>query len=210
VAQETKFLSQEFIRGLQNKCFSYVLATERWHDAHGKRIDPKELVKDPIFRAIHYYREFWLAQMAFQENEADSPGQRPSIEVDLYQIQRLEAQLFQAIGTFDPSILLRIADLMQLNERARAKYDFLLRAKDVVLPWNFYAGRAALSFLIDGVVPTKDDVKEWALKLRARDRLPAKANKKALQEKIAEMRKQAPAQWRRIFRDLALTTLPPR
>jgi hypothetical protein len=210
VARKTEFLSQEFIRALQDKCFSYVLATERLHDTRGKRIDPKELVNDPIFRAIHYYREFWLAQITFQENEGDSPGQQPSIEVDPYQTQRLAAQLFQAIGTCDPSILLRIADLMKLNERVRAKYDFLLCAKDVVLPWHYYAGRAALSFSTDGTVPTKNDVKEWAIKLRARASLPAKAGTKALQEIMAAAPKNIPKQWRRIFRELGLADLPQR
>jgi hypothetical protein len=210
MVRKTKFLSPEFISVLREKCFSYVLATERWHDAQGKRVDAKELVNDPVFGAIHYYREIWLAQIDFQENEGDSPGQRLSIEVDPYQTQRLAAQLFQAIGTFDPSILLRIADLMKLNERARAKYDFLLRAKDVVLPWHYYAGKAALSFLTDSTVPTKEDIKELAIKLRDQASLPARAGAKALQEKMVEVRKNMSKQWRRIFRELALADLPQR
>jgi hypothetical protein len=206
----SKFLSQEFIRTLRDKCFSYVLTTERWHDAEGKRVDPKELVNEPVFRAIHYYRELWLAQIDFQENEGDSPGQRLSIEVDPYQTDRLTAQLFQAIGTFDPLMLQRLIDLMKLNERARVKDDFLLRAKDVVLPWHYYAGRAALSFLAYGTVPTKEDVKELAIKLRARTSLSAKVGTETPKERIVEMRKHAPNQWRRIFRDLDLVDLLPR
>jgi hypothetical protein len=210
VAPETDYLSPKFIRALREKCFSYVLTTERWHDAQGKRVDPKTLVNDPVFRAIHYLRESWLAQITYQEIEGDSPGLPLSVEVDQYQAQRLAAHVFQAVGAFDPRILRRLADLMELNERARAKYDVLLRSKDVVLPWEYYAGMAALSYLINGAMPTKEDVKGLAIKLRAQTSLPVRTGTKALTEKISEVRKQDSKQWRRIFRKLNLTGLPQR
>ena len=43
MARTPDFLSPEFIRTLREKCFSYVLATDRLYDAHGKRVDTKRL-----------------------------------------------------------------------------------------------------------------------------------------------------------------------
>jgi hypothetical protein len=209
VAPKTEFLSPEFIHTLLEKCFSYVLATERWHDAQGKRVDPKKLVNDPIFRAVHYYRKIWLAQKVLQGDEGDPPSQWPTSKADPNQTQLLADTVLQAVGAGDSEALRHLADLVELNERAQAKCDFLRRPKGVGLPWNYYAGMAALSYLLNTTVPTKEDIKELAIRLRAQASLPAKSGMKALQEKMAGIRKTTP-QWRHIFRDLGLASLSQR
>jgi len=155
-----------------------------------------------VFRAIHYFREFWQAQEALQEFK----GTATSSGADQNQVLLLVDGFLQAVGTGDGKAVHHLAELVDLNEGCRIKENILTRGA-AVLPWHYYVGRAALSFLTDGTVPTKDDVKELAIKLRARACLPTNAGTKALTEKIGAMRKQVLKRWRRVFRDLDLVYL---
>jgi hypothetical protein len=205
----TKFLAPEFRQALREKCFSYLLATEQAYDATGKRIKTKDLIADPIFRAIHYYRDFYLAQEALHEVRQIVPD-LTSREPDPKQTQLLVSELLRAIGIFDQPAVQRVLVLMGLNERCRINDNFLQRTQQLILPWAYYIGTAAFIYLTDQTVPTKEDVIELALQLRTRDCLPARVSRQTLQEKVAEVRKTIPKQWRRIFREVGLTDLLPR
>jgi len=211
LVNQSRLLTPQFLNTLREKCFSYVLALERHHGDRGKRLDTKQLVNDPLYRALHYYREFCSSHEVLQGLQGEFPSSVPStlLKADPIQTDVLIAECLRAVGAGNPKPLRQLADLVELNECTRVRQDIFLRNSEV-LPWHYYVGMAALKFLNDGIIPTRADVKGLAIKFRAGVHFSPSADEKMIKEKIDEMRKQAPRQWRRIFRELDLADLPPR
>jgi hypothetical protein len=81
--------------------------------------------------------------------------------------------------------------------------------------WHYYAGRAALHFLEQGIIPTKGEVKDQSLVERAQGELPIDSRTvsqrwRRIGNKVDQMRGLRPhaRTWTRIFNDLGLSELP--
>jgi hypothetical protein len=81
--------------------------------------------------------------------------------------------------------------------------------KRPLIPWHCWAALAALERLTTGTVPTRKQVINGAIECRAAFELMDDFDDQdALASKIADLRKEAPRNWKRIIRQLDLTGLP--
>jgi len=215
--KRSTFTEPEFVEALYHKTLSYYIAADLYSDSNGdsngKRLGKEDTIFNPLFRAIHYYRQRWFAEHQLRDflsgssREFRQKFQNLLRKRDKTHEERLAKAYLRAVGKGDLEELTDLFKLSELYERRWIQNRSVEQKRDSV-PWLCYVGIGAFKFLARGKIPTKKEVKQEAFRLRAVAELPLDSNAQAIEARIHELRSHAPKRCARIFGDLGLIDLP--
>jgi hypothetical protein len=209
--ERLRFTEPSFVEALYAKALSYYIGADLFRDPNGKRIR-KDIVSDPLFRAIEHHRRITIAVRELRKFLAGSPREfRKTFQAlrrgrDKRYSRRLAHEYLRAVGAGDLVALRRLVKLSELHETRMMRVSDRETCNPV--SWHYYTGIGAIKFLARGVVPTKKAVKDAAIEARARAELSPNASAAMLDTKKLQLQRLAPRRWRRIFNDLELAKLP--
>jgi len=165
-----RYLERAFIQELREKAAGYFIAARR--KSSKKEWFPKGITEDPLFHAIVYLRRQ-------HEDEKKLAELLTSGQPAGYRLPELLDKLLDPEDP-EPARLLfdivrqgnirKLKDAVTYCELFESKYRTREDQSDP-LPWEYYAARAALGFLVQGT-PLKKQVREAALRERAIAELP--------------------------------------
>lgn len=193
-----RYLSDEFRERLRRKAYQHLVNADFRHTSDGARF-PKDLIETPLFLAVQYLRA--RAHQIFRG--------RPVPAYDPQAAGTIGRYVLTAISADQPGRLRDLATILELCGAPRS-------SGSKHIPWIYYAAQAALRYLDDGVLPTKYQVLEEAIRQRALEELllagpPGEAltNRGRVAVKIEDLTKyRSPRNWPHIFRVLDLKELP--
>jgi hypothetical protein len=207
---EHPYFSVEFRQKLHVLGRQKLINADRVQRADGGRFSRGE-TETPLFRAIDSLRS-----LTVQFRNADDFAIKFA-PIDQKAARILARYVIDAVRSDDP--LSALEDLIAMvRMESRSSFGKRAWANQKFIPWAFYAADNAVYYLDKGVLPTRAQVQEGAIRRRVVDELlaskvavnagPAIANRSLLNAKFADVigHKQ-PKNWRRIFRELGLTEL---
>jgi hypothetical protein len=165
---------------------------------------PKDIGHSPLYVAIDYLRR---RVHAHGRGQADLPPYDPAHADVIWH------HILKAVSLDDFAAIGDLAKLVEIQARGGA------RSKPKYIVWHYYAGTAALSYLDQGHLPSKQQVRNEAIRQRVLEELlgsPARPVQGSLVSQTGLVRAKfedvetfkQPRNWRRIFRELDLQELP--
>ena len=198
-----RYLTLEFREELRRKAREYLIGADMVRRTDGTRF-PKEITQDPLYVAIGYLRR---RVYAHAQRQADLPPYDPAHAGVICRY------ILEAVSLDDFAAISDLAKLLEIQARGGA------RSKPKYIPWLYYAGTAALSYLDQGQLPSKQQVRNEAIRQRVLEELllspvrpvkgPLVSQPGLLRMKFEDVEtSKQPRNWRRIFRELGLQELP--
>jgi len=202
-----RYLSVEFRDQLRRKAHEYLFAADRVRRTGGQRF-AKDIVGEPLFVAVAYLRRrAWLKSRV-------QPADGELLPYDPVHASGVCRYVLEAISRDDPEAIDDLAKLMKLQVHGGA------RVLPTYIPWLYYTSVSALDFLDRGQLPTRQEVRNGAIRQRVAEELlmaPARPAKGSVlsqsglvSAKFEDVKShKQPRNWRRIFRVLDLQELIP-
>jgi hypothetical protein len=226
-AAEHPYFSLEFREKLRALAYQKLINADFVHSATGGRF-PKDVTETPIFQAIRYLRGQtqllenlssetirYLRRHSLQFGNSKGIANLPPI--DGVHAQTLARYVLQAVCSGRVSALEDLIALVRLQ--SKSNFEGRVSESQKFIPWSFYAADSALYYLNQGVLPTRAQVKDGAIRRRVVDELltskvvvragSAIGNRALVNAKFADVTgHNQPKNWPRIFRELGLAELP--
>lgn len=227
-----KLTAPKFLKELQEKEDFYYFNLRLFKAGAGQRFS-RDIIRDPVFRAIRYCRErTWqtkLLEIIKSHPESDfidagitplwakgfkllskHPPQRWIEPYDPGPERLLASEFLTAINQGDIPRLEALVKLCKAHEMAFSPPR--QRASDSKR-WHYYAAYAARYFLEEGLLPNKKAVKDLAFITRAGAefpflKIPPDRAEQQWEQKMEQLHYRPKPNWTRIFHDLGLEGLP--
>lgn len=227
------YTTPEFLEELESKTGSYYFDAPQFKcPLDGKRRSTF-IVKDPIFLAIKELRgcleqliRLADARPKSDYSKADDETKQAS-ELLESTICNFRSELAEPlnpeferkvvhfiVGAIKQGNITAVEDFLDKCSLLETKNNPPRERRSDSKPWRYYAGRAALHYLKEGIVPTKGQVKERSLLECAQSEFLMDSRisqwPKRIGDKANQMRHLLPGKrnWSRIFSDLGLSGLP--
>jgi hypothetical protein len=172
-SRKANFTDPVFIRTLEEKALSYYVGAARHKSASTKERLPKQITEDPVFKAIRYLRRFHRAEQRAQELPSELLNEHREQILGSYDSEpakMLGETFIDAVRWGDIARLKEVVELCELLETTI--YRQPRERQSDPHPWHYYTAIVTCQSLKKGVVPTKKQVKEAALRERAIVELP--------------------------------------
>jgi hypothetical protein len=227
-----KLTSPEFLKELREKEDFYYFNLSSFNSGNGQRFD-KEIVRDPVFKAVRYCRRrTWQAELRkelqailereFSDKEAKvwtlvwkrflaDPPPDWTEAYDPEPERLLTGEFFNAVKHGNIARLQAIVKICEIHEttamnRPRERQCDSRR-------WHYYVAYAARGFLEKGLLPNKKGVEEVALVTQLGDEfpyaiLPHERWADEWKRRFERLPRPSERTWSRIFRALGLSDLP--
>jgi hypothetical protein len=234
-AGDGAFTSPDFIKDLESKALSCYFDAPQFNSATKARRS-KWIMRDRAFRAIANCRQRGWEEQIVQQYRARPKHDYTSADEDTKQrvkwlvetcediSQRLSIPPYpedekvlalEFTNAVKQGDIARLKDLVSLCDLYEKKMWPPKERQSDPKSWYYYTGIAAAGFLKRGVIPTKKQLKEQALRECALAEfsisVPINRWRTQLDSKLDQMRRLLPGKrtWTRIFKHLDLSNLPP-
>jgi hypothetical protein len=203
---EHPYLSVEFREKLRAQAYQLLVNADFARSADGTRFD-KGVTETPLFQAIRYLRTR-PHQLGHTAEVASLPPYDPR------HARTLSRYVLEAVSLDDLAALANLTMLVRLQSSVGKR----VCESEKFIPWGYYAAHGALYYLDQGVLPTRVQVQNEAIRKRVLEELLTSkvavragsllANRGLVNAKFDDVigHKQ-PKNWRRIFRELGLAEL---
>jgi hypothetical protein len=215
------YFSVEFRNKLKARAYQELINADFIHSASGGRFS-KDVTETPIFQAIRYLRRpAWIESLSsdairYLRKHTDLQFDEDLPPIDCAHAQILTRYVVEAVYFGRVSALEDLAALVRLQSKS-ILYKRVSESQEFI-PWAFYTALSALHYLNQGVLPTRAQVQEEAIRRRVVEELVSSKvdvradsvlyNRELVNAKFADVtRYKQPKNWRRIFRELGLTEL---
>jgi hypothetical protein len=209
-SSEHPYFSVEFRQKLHLLGYQKLINADRVQRTDGGRF-PRDVAETPIFQAISSLREY---RLHFKNIDDFAIKLAP---IDQKAAKILARYVIDAVRSDDPVSALE--DLIALiRMESKSSSDKRVWENQKFIPWPYYAANSALYYLDKGVLPTRAQVQEGAIRHRVFDELftskvtvrggSAFGDRRLVNAKFEDVTGyKQPKNWRRIFRELGLTEL---
>ena len=158
-----RYREPAFIQDLREKAGGYLVGADQYKSSAGEWFPKDVIEEDQLFKAIVYLRRR-------HENEVKIAEHFPELLDKLLDPEDPEPARMLADVVRQGNIG-KLKDVVTFCELFESKYQRTREEQSDPLPWEYYAARAALGFLVQGT-PLKKQVREAALRERANAELP--------------------------------------
>ena len=205
-AAEHPYLQIAFREKLRALAYQRLVNADFRERVDGGRF-PKGVTETPIFQAIRYLR-----RRAHQLGNSNDVAKLPPY--DPTHAQTLGRYVLEAVSLDDVPALENLTRLVRLQSSVGER----VCESQKFIPWSYYAAHGALHYLDQGVLPTRVQVQNEAIRQRVLEELLMSkvavragsrlANRGLVNAKFDDVLSfKQPGNWRRIFRELGLAEL---